>query len=61
MAVLDSQRYPQKLCLIKSELDINVYNFKHWLFLIGIRTKSDLRIFTAVKGLEIIRVKHFST
>ena len=25
MALFDSQRYPQKLCLIKAELDIHVF------------------------------------
>ena len=27
MAIPDSQRYPEKLCLIKHELDIDVYGF----------------------------------
>ena len=30
--MLDLQRYPEKLCLINCELDINVYNFECWLF-----------------------------
>ena len=32
MTMPDSQRYPKKLCLIKNELDINVYNFENCLF-----------------------------
>ena len=28
----DSQQYPLKLCLIKYESDINVYNLEKWLF-----------------------------
>ena len=27
MTIPDFQRYPEKICLIKDELDINVYNF----------------------------------
>ena len=32
MPMPDSQQYTYKLCLIKDELDINVYNFENWLF-----------------------------
>ena len=32
MAMPDSQRYREKLCLIKYELDINFCKFENWLF-----------------------------
>ena len=32
MTMSDSQRYPEKLFLIKYDLDINAFNFKNWLF-----------------------------
>ena len=32
VAMPDSQRYPLKLCMIKYELEINVYNFEKLLF-----------------------------
>jgi len=60
-AMSDSQRYPCKLCLIKYELDINVYNFKSWLFSIVVFLhKSDFRISTAEKHVLIITIKHYS-
>ena len=39
MARPDSQQYPWELCLIKHELDINVYNFENWLFSISMDSK----------------------
>ena len=53
MAMHDSLRYHEKLCLIKHELDINeLIILKTWLF--NIR---DLHISTA-KNVGIIKVKH---
>ena len=42
MAMPDSQRYLYKFCLIKYELDINVYNFEQLFFQLWFLTKSDI-------------------
>ena len=50
---------PLKVCLIKYELDINVYNLKTNYSKLGFLYKSDLRISTAEKRIGINRIKHF--
>ena len=52
MELSDSQRYPEKLCLIKYELDNNFYNLKKMIIF-----KSDLRISAA--GKHVAELKHF--
>ena len=59
MLIPDSQRYPLIRCPIKYELDIHMFqilktgNFQLWVFY-----ERDLRISTAGKYKEIIRIKH---
>ena len=60
MTSFDLQRYPNKLCLLKYELSINVYNSENWLFSIArVLYKYYLRISAAVRQIGIIRIKHF--
>ena len=58
MAMPDIQRFPLKLCLIKYEVEFNIYNFKNLSFLILFLYKSDLRISADEKQIGIIRIKH---
>ena len=44
MAMLDSQRHPQKLCLIKFELYLNVYTFE----IIRIKNFLEIEIFNII-------------
>ena len=56
MAMADWQRYPSKLCQIKFELDINVYEFVKSLV---VSLQSDSPISTTGRCKEISRIKDF--
>ena len=51
----DGTMYPEKLCLIKYQLDMNVYNFENCLFLYNF----DLCIINTEKHIQIIRNEHY--
>ena len=48
----DSQRYPRKLCLIKYELLIRVYNLENWLFSIVVNLQKWLAHFYYMKKVQ---------
>ena len=59
MAIPNSQKYPEKLCLNKSELDINVYNFEIVFFKFGFLYKSDLCISTAENINKLLKLNTY--
>ena len=55
----DSQRYPENLCLIKYEFEINVYNFKTDYFLLWFLYKHALFITATGKQIVNTNIQHF--
>ena len=62
MAMPDLQRYPEKLCLIKYELDIHVFVSLNCLFSFAVSLRKLLAHFLLIRSHgEIISVKNFSS
>ena len=58
ISISTSQRYPLKLCLIKYDLFINVYNFENWLFSIwGFSTKVTCAFLLQENMSELSKIK----